>query len=178
MWYSELYRRHLCDMHIDEWDEESGVLGHYAIDEILVDGKSVNLNDEDMISATEYNVTDEDGNVLLERYYYRVTLRDISENHTISAKASYKELSVREAEDLVNIALAPNPATSQVRLNVSGMTGMVDCSIIDMSGRQVYASSFVAGSEQTIDLSGVAAGAYFVRITNNDFSKVEKLIVR
>lgn len=22
MWYSELYRRHLCDMHIDEWDEE------------------------------------------------------------------------------------------------------------------------------------------------------------
>lgn len=163
---------------IDEWDEESGVLGHYVIDEILVDGKSVNLNDEDMISASEYNVTDEDGNVLLERSYYRVTLRDIAENHSISAKASYKELSVREAEDLINIALAPNPATSQVRLNVSGMTGMVDCSIIDMSGRQVYASSFVAGSEQTIDLSGVAAGAYFVRITNNDFSKVEKLIVR
>ncbi|MBR4887601.1 MAG: hypothetical protein IKU17_00485 [Clostridia bacterium] len=21
MWYSDLYRRHLCDMHIDDWDE-------------------------------------------------------------------------------------------------------------------------------------------------------------
>ena len=74
--------------------------------------------------------------------------------------------------------MKPNPATNSVTLNMRGVEGMVNCSIIDMSGRVVYNRAINAESAQTIDLSNVAAGAYFVRVTNDKFSKVEKLIVR
>ena len=74
--------------------------------------------------------------------------------------------------------LQPNPATSQVSLNIEGVNGMVNCSIIDMSGRVVYNQSINAENANVINLNSLAKGAYFVRITNEQFSKVEKLIVR
>ena len=55
---------------------------------------------------------------------------------------------------------------------------MVNCSIIDMSGRVVYNQSINAENANVINLNSLAKGAYFVRITNEQFSKVEKLIVR
>lgn len=78
----------------------------------------------------------------------------------------------------VHMNLQPNPATSQVKLNIEGVTGMVDCALIDMSGRVVYSSKINAETEQAINLENVAKGAYFVRITNDNFTKVERLIVR
>lgn len=78
----------------------------------------------------------------------------------------------------VTMKLQPNPATSQVSLNIEGVNGMVNCSIIDMSGRVVYNQSINAENANVINLNSLAKGAYFVRITNEQFSKVEKLIVR
>ena len=78
----------------------------------------------------------------------------------------------------VTMKLQPNPATSQVSLNIEGVNGMVNCSIIDMSGRVVYNQSINAENANVINLNSLAKGAYFVRITNDQFSKVEKLIVR
>ncbi|MBQ0160830.1 MAG: T9SS type A sorting domain-containing protein, partial [Bacteroidales bacterium] len=48
----------------------------------------------------------------------------------------------------------------------------------DMSGRVVYSQNMNAESAQVISLNNLAKGAYFVRITNDKFSKIEKLIVR
>ena len=106
--------------------------------------------------------------------------RGINAPHTISASAhSYQYGLGIEAEAAhVSLGLRPNPATSQVSLNVQGVSGSLNCSIIDMSGRVVYNANINAEEAHTIDLSGVAAGAYFVRVTNDSFSKVEKLIVR
>ena len=55
---------------------------------------------------------------------------------------------------------------------------MVNCALIDMSGRVVYSQNINAETAQVINLDGLAKGAYFVRITNDKFSKIEKLIVR
>lgn len=76
------------------------------------------------------------------------------------------------------LSLSPNPATSSVKLNVAGVTGMVNCSIIDMSGRVVYNRNINAEAETTINVSNMPAGAYFVRVTNDTFSKIEKLIIK
>jgi len=78
----------------------------------------------------------------------------------------------------VKMNLQPNPASSNVKLNIAGVTGYVNCSLIDMSGRVVRTDRINAETENTINLNGLAKGAYFVRITNNDFTKVERLIVR
>lgn len=171
---------------------------HSVIDAIYIDDVPLNLDEEAMdnnplISYGDYSVVnilhdgyDNNGQpnnedvwpVLLERKFYRVYLQDIQENHSIRAVASWHPLSIQDIAPEVQLHLAPNPATSQVKLNVSGVSGKVNCNIIDMSGRVIYNADLAPETDHVISLNGVPAGAYFVRITNDSFSKVEKLIVR
>lgn len=158
-----------------------------VIDAIYVNGEAIDLNDESVVSPIDYTVYWAGHTPLAEaqnrwdpalvRSYYMITLRNITEDVTITADVHDVELNIRDIEDNVNLLLAPNPATSQVRLNVSDFSGKAKCSIIDMSGRVVYNADITSG-ETVINLNGVPAGAYFVRVTNDTFSKVEKLIVR
>ena len=107
----------------------------------------------------------------------RYTFEHVQGNHTI--KFVFGELvSIDPVAANVRMNLQPNPATSQVKLNIEGVTGMVNCALIDMSGRVVYSQNINAETAQVINLDGLAKGAYFVRITNDKFSKIEKLIVR
>lgn len=73
------------------------------------------------------------------------------------------------------IALFPNPASTTVTL--SGLSGMEQVAIVDMNGREVYR---VQANHQslTIDLTGFAQGAYFVRITGEQQTAIRKLIVK
>ena len=168
--------------------EDDGTTGHWVIDAIYDNNIAVDLSDTNLVETTPYYVyweghTPADGAAnewapATTRTYYRYTVSDIRESHTITAHATYVEnLAIGEIEDYINLSLAPNPATSQVVVNVTGFSGKAQCSILDMSGREVYATDVTAG-KNVINLNGVAAGAYFVRITNSEFSKVEKLIVR
>lgn len=139
------------------------------------------LNDETRVEAHEYDVVDPDHDwwpAMLSRSYYTVYLENMSGEYTIKAQAHWAGLNVKPVESHVSLGLAPNPATSQVRVNVQGVTGKVNCNILDMSGRVIYNADFNAENEQTINLNGVPAGAYFVRVTGDTFSKVERLIVR
>ena len=110
--------------------------------------------------------------------YWAYTISNISANHVVSASFQEKGDGFDPIAAAVRMNLQPNPATSQVSLNVEGVEGMVNCSIIDMSGRVVYSAEMNTNSAKVIDLNGMAKGAYFVRVTNNNFTKVEKLIVR
>ena len=85
---------------------------------------------------------------------------------------------INEATGSVSMNIFPNPASGKVNVEVSGVNGSVNCSVLDMSGRMVYNQTINAEQTTTIDISNLAKGAYFVRITNNEFSKVEKLVVR
>ena len=105
------------------------------------------------------------------------TFSNIEADHTI--QYTFEEtVSIDPVAANVRLNLQPNPATSQVNLNIEGVEGMVNCMLIDMSGRVVYNQNLNAASVQTINVSNLAKGAYFVRVTNDKFSKVEKLIVR
>lgn len=166
-------------------DTTSDFIPSKVIDQILIDNVPIDLNDETMVTKEPYDFywpghapsDDEAWAPALQRYYYRVALRNINANHDIKAVVRTEQLNIRNIEDNVNLTLAPNPATSQVRLNVAGFTGKANCSVIDMSGRVIYNADINAG-ETVLNLNGVPAGAYFVRVTNDTFSKVEKLIVR
>lgn len=118
------------------------------------------------------------GEVVLERDYYILYVENIAADMTIGATAHWGQWGIDPVAENVFVGVQPNPATSQVKISVSGVNGVVNCSILDMSGRVVYNSDMNADNVKTIDLSSFARGAYFVRITNDSFSKVEKLIVR
>lgn len=73
------------------------------------------------------------------------------------------------------IALYPNPATTTV--TISGISGQATVTIVDMNGR-VSGEWKVENGELTLDLTGYAQGAYFVRITGEQQNAIRKLIVK
>lgn len=109
-----------------------------------------------------------------------VPLENISAATTIEAtyNQSPSSVGIDPMAAGVSVHMQPNPATTNVQLSISGVTGMVNLAIIDMSGRVISSRNVDASDVQNINVSSLAKGAYFVRITNNNFSKVEKLIVR
>lgn len=104
---------------------------------------------------------------------------DFDENVNYTIRATFtRKVGINAVNANVNMNLQPNPATNNVVLNIEGVEGMVDFALIDMSGRVVRSNKINAEQAQNINLNGLAKGAYFVRITNSNMTKVEKLIVR
>jgi hypothetical protein len=81
-------------------------------------------------------------------------------------------------ENNVKVSMQPNPATAQTQMTIEGVNGEINFSLIDMSGRVIAEEVINANEVKTINVSSLAKGTYFVRLTNSNFSKVEKLIVR
>lgn len=172
-----------------------GSLSHSAITHVYVNGRELTPvaedyqptdNDTVVLYEGEYNVMDtfNTSNVLLYRNYYRVVFFNIPAHeggYNITADYEWQRWDVTGIDPVapeVRLSLSPNPATSMVKLNVAGVNGMVNCSILDMSGRVVYNRDINAEAETMINVSNIPAGAYFVRITNDNFSKIEKLIIK
>ncbi len=163
---------------------------HRVLDSLYINGQKVEPYDQrteqgdpNFITYDD-NVLNENENVRLYRklYYYFFDLTNATPNSTINVEAFSHWQEWEGIEDVmasnVRMILAPNPATSQVKLSLEGVNGMVNCNIIDMSGRVVYNANLNAEKQQVLDLSNIATGAYFVRVTNDKFSKIEKLIIR
>ena len=93
-----------------------------------------------------------------------------------SAQAGQTSLHVTGIDDINTSAinLYPNPANTTV--TVDGIEGEALVTIVDMNGRTVFSEKTV--SSITIDLGGMAKGAYFVRITGENSSAIRKLIVK
>lgn len=147
------------------------------IDQVVVDGVAVEpYNEETGQGDPNYSLYfDENIDVYIAHY----TFQNITADHTFSVVFEHgSQEGIDPVAANVRMSLQPNPATSQVNLNIEGVEGGVSCMIIDMSGRVVYNQNFDAANQQTLNVSHLAKGAYFVRITNDKFSKVEKLIVR
>lgn len=171
---------------------EDTATGCYIVNTISIDNNVIDIeNPPAGVDVTEANyiVYNADSTVILQRrFYYAIAFTNISESHVVSATATWDVFhpenvgpgpeSIDVASALISLGLQPNPATSNVKLNIQGVEGTVNCSIIDMNGRVVYSADVNAGQPYTIDLSGVAAGAYFVRVVTDNACKVEKLIVR
>ncbi len=151
-------------------DDLLGKVKSFSIDGTVIfeDGDFVEETSDDIVITGD----EEDG--------FSIVFKNVNSNHEISAVFEESESTegIYALDNNVSMSLQPNPATNQVRLSVEGVSGMVECAVIDMSGRSVYSSKFDAEGTHTISLSDIAKGAYFVRINNSEFSKVEKLIVR
>jgi len=82
--------------------------------------------------------------------------------------------------ELFNVSIYPNPASGCTTVQIDGVNGALSVSVMDMSGRtikteQIYCNS---GCTHQVNLSGLAQGAYFVRISSERVNTVRKLIVR
>lgn len=141
----------------------------YELDKVTLDGTVLSNGDGILTVQTDENTG----------YTYGIIqLANVSAAHTLSATFKNATSSIDPVAANVSMKLQPNPATNNVQLSISGVNGMVNYSLLDMSGRVISSARINAESVNSIDVSKLAKGAYFVRITNDKFSKVEKLIVR
>lgn len=135
----------------------------YEIDKITING----------VETSDYTI-EEDGEG---NQYGIMKVENVTEE--LVFKCFFKEhIGFDPVANNVSMKLQPNPASSNVFVSLNGVSGNVNMSLIDMSGRVVTTSQFNAENGANINVSNLAKGAYFVRITNDKFSKVEKLIVR
>ena len=74
----------------------------------------------------------------------------------------------------------PNPTSYATTINVSGINGQVKIEVIDMNGHTVTSETLECASDctKTLHVDHLAQGAYFVRITGQQFNMVKKLIVK
>ena len=84
---------------------------------------------------------------------------------------------VGNASERCTVSIYPNPATSQTTVSVDGLNGKAELCVIDMSGRNVMATVMNDNTVQ-LDISRLAAGTYFVRISGEGISATRKLVVR
>jgi hypothetical protein len=103
---------------------------------------------------------------------------DISNNDfEISTNVGINQISKNNP---VGLAVWPNPFTNQLSLTAGNLKNesLTDLKIIDVLGKSVYQSSFSNKTElnETLDLSGLSDGVYFISITNNNNQGVYRII--
>lgn len=76
-----------------------------------------------------------------------------------------------------SFVLYPNPATTTVTLDLTGVEDAAIVSIIDLNGREVFTEK-AGGAKMTVNVAGFAKGTYFVRVTGSNTTAVRKLIVK
>ena len=71
--------------------------------------------------------------------------------------------------DNINVAVYPNPVSDV--LNIRG-EGILQIELMDVNGRTVMTS----GATSQLNLSGMAAGLYMVRVITNDGVHTQKIV--
>ncbi|MCR4828016.1 MAG: fibronectin type III domain-containing protein [Bacteroidales bacterium] len=137
---------------------------------VTVNGTNYNLTGLD--SETEYDVSvraacDEANGV-----YSTYTARYGFETET--------EVIGIASVDGLNVNIYPNPTSNSTNITLSGVTGEVTIAIIDMNGRTVRSTTMSCDGDcaTTIEVSDLASGAYYVRISGAEVNTVKKLVVK
>ena len=134
---------------------------YFQIIDLKVNGSSI-----DMTSDPNFSVA---------QGYYIYSVANLQAN--VNCEAIFQGVGLNTADNAV-VKVQPNPASTVANLTIEGVNGDVNFALIDMNGRVISQKVINANATEQINLEGLARGTYFVRITNNSFSKVEKLIVR
>jgi hypothetical protein len=74
-------------------------------------------------------------------------------------------------------AVFPNPADEAITIKTSILLNNASISILDLNGKELK-STKLSGIESKINTSDLISGVYFVRVSNGNISKTEKLIIK
>ena len=131
-------------------------------------------------TATSYTITGLNPETPYEVYVRNRCTETLYSNITANDRVPFTTLSSSEGiydVESGTLTLYPNPASEKVTMTVTGFEGTVEVEIVDMNGRRV-AGYTTMDSELTINVSDLAQGAYFVRVTGDNHTAVRKLIVK
>jgi len=179
--------RNICDVENDEYSDWSDTVTFTTLStDVTMYTITVTSNNEAWGTVTGGGQYAENSSATITATpnagYRFVEWQDGDENAsrtvTVTADATYtatfaEATGIEEVEN-GNVTLFPNPANTTV--TIRGIEGESIVTIVDLNGREVYRAN--ANNTLTIDLSGYAKGAYFVRITGERTTAICKLIVK
>lgn len=87
--------------------------------------------------------------------------------------------SVENIDFANNVTIFPNPNTGSFELNVEGIDGELAINVFDMNGKVVYTenTSKVSSFQKSMNLSSLAGGVYYVKVSSGENSAVKKLVI-
>ncbi|NOG56327.1 MAG: PKD domain-containing protein [Bacteroidetes bacterium] len=85
---------------------------------------------------------------------------------------------VEENVTLETLSIYPNPATNQISIDLRNSSERVEIQIVDISGKEVVSKHRTnSGSVETIDISKLNSGFYFMILNDGNKRRVEKIVV-
>ncbi|MBX2828425.1 MAG: T9SS type A sorting domain-containing protein [Flavobacteriaceae bacterium] len=94
------------------------------------------------------------------------------------ARYSLNSLGVDEFGFDTSITIHPNPANDYITLTLEDSMSFANYSISNTLGQEIAQGSLEAGTNHTLNVSGLPSGIYIVSISNGDKSVSEKLVLR
>lgn len=79
-----------------------------------------------------------------------------------------------------NIKIFPTVTSGEVNIVSSSSFGKTDVRVYNLSGQQVFQQSMDInfGANKRIQLEGLSSGLYFIKLKGENFSKIQKLIIK
>ena len=78
----------------------------------------------------------------------------------------------------VNVLIYPNPAQDKAKIRIDNLESKADIIVLDIMGKEVKREVIAKGSKEVeLNISDFQKGVYNIRIENNDFKKVKKLVI-
>ncbi len=109
--------------------------------------------------------------------FYRLTQADLD-----GKTSFYGILQVIVPAANVSLRISPNPSSGTLYLDlVNPEQGMLQVSVLDIQGKVLRSFSFrkeSPGYHQPVDLGGLAAGSYFIRIRGNTIREMQPFIIK
>ncbi len=108
-------------------------------------------------------------------YYYRLRQTDLDNREKLSA---IRQAKIKSSN--IEVSISPNPATDQLKLFVSGTSGLTDVNLINAEGQIVrtWKQINTTSAAATLDIRNLATGIYMLQVVMPQSTKVEKLIIK
>ncbi len=90
------------------------------------------------------------------------------------------DVSINGSLNNVDMNIYPNPNNGRYTMTIEGVNGTVNMEVIDIAGQVVYREKLEATANYSaqFDMSTLAKGVYYIKLTNNDGVKTQKLIIK
>ena len=85
---------------------------------------------------------------------------------------------VNKISNDINIVVYPNPTSGNLNISFSGLKSDLQIKVYNIQGKEIHNQIGIIKETIKLDLSSQAKGVYFIRIWNDDFIRVEKVVVQ
>ncbi len=126
--------------------------------------------------------TDASGNAFITGFFSSptitfgsITLTRAGNNDIFIAKLN-GTTGIEEISSNNSISIFPNPATSSFTLQLKAQVRDAEVAIYDVLGKEMMRNK-MTGTSMEIEKGNMPSGVYFIKVWNNDWQRVEKIVV-